>query len=89
MTEKQRFQQLAREIGHHFPPAHYRNEIKRRTKGEVEVSPANVTRAIGSYSSRLKANEPAIMKRATALLSECCFDHHLACAMVNKAFVSA
>ena len=50
------------------------------------MSPASVTKSIGSLSSRLKASEPEMISKAKELVRACFFDTALAGAIVNRVF---
>ena len=83
MTDKELVRMVAETDGFHLPPAYYRNEVKR--KFDRQVSPATVTKAIGSYSTRLLLPEKTLLQKAKELLMACQHDKALAAAMVGKA----
>jgi len=83
MTDKQCVQMIAKRDGSHYPPAYYRHEVK--TTYNRIVSSSTVTKALGSYHTRLRVDHRGAVAKAKELLSICQFDHYLAAAMVNQA----
>ena len=83
MSDKECVQIVAKTDGNHYPPAYYRNEVQRRFSRVVSSS--TVTKALGSYHSRLRIDKSAAIAKAKALLSACGHDNYLACHMVSLA----
>jgi len=83
MTDKECVRIVAQTDGSHYPPAYYRNEVQRRFSRVVSSS--TVTKALGSYGSRLRIDQASAVSKAKALLSACGHDHYLACHIVSLA----
>ncbi len=86
MTDKEMILAIAKRDGLSKPPHHYRDEVKKEFR--KTVSPASVTKSVGSFSSRLQASEPEMLSKAKELLRACFFDTALAGAIIHRVFRS-